>query len=201
MPWNCLKRSWRKKIVYFCLPFTGHHWLHIRSQHSKVLASTYLHISIRVAFRPSCRLSSFFPFKDRIPIALRSHVVYQFTCQWRSYMLAKHADTFTHVSQSIWESRLWLEKNGLSQPCLVYSLTSTCTNTQSPLLISKSYHQALMSGIVLSVKASLLISQFNPVLNLILNQPLSSYFSYVILTLTYTNHALNINLYLLTSYW
>jgi hypothetical protein len=68
-------------------------------------------------------------------------------------MLAKHADTFTHVSRSIRESRLWLEKNALSQPCLVYSLTNTCTNTQSPLLISKSYHQALLSGIFLSVKA------------------------------------------------
>jgi hypothetical protein len=63
-----------KKIVYFCLPFIGHHSLHIRSQLSKVLAPVYPHISIRVAFSPSCRLSSFFPFKDRIPIALRSHV-------------------------------------------------------------------------------------------------------------------------------
>jgi hypothetical protein len=50
-------------------------------------------------------------------------------------MLAKHADTFTHVSQSIWESRLWLKKNALFKPCLVYSLPNTCTNTQSPLLI------------------------------------------------------------------
>jgi hypothetical protein len=58
-------------------------------------------------------------------------------------MLAKHANTFTHVSQSIWETRLWLEKNALSQPFLVYSLTNTYTNTQSPLLISKSYQPLL----------------------------------------------------------
>jgi hypothetical protein len=52
-----------------------------------------------------------------------------------------------HVSQSIWESRLWLEKNARSQSCLVlYSLTNICTNTQSPLLISKSYHQAFWVG-------------------------------------------------------
>jgi hypothetical protein len=55
---------------------TGHPDLQIRSQLSKVLASAYSHISIRVVFRPSCRLSSFFPFKDKIPIALRSHFVY-----------------------------------------------------------------------------------------------------------------------------
>jgi hypothetical protein len=70
-----------KKIVYFCLPFTGHYGLQIRSQLSKVLTFAYPHISIRVVFRPSCCLSSFFPLKDKIPIALRSHVVYQFTCQ------------------------------------------------------------------------------------------------------------------------
>jgi hypothetical protein len=37
-----------KKIVYFCLPFTGRHGLHIRSQLSKVLASAYPHIFIYV---------------------------------------------------------------------------------------------------------------------------------------------------------
>jgi hypothetical protein len=50
--------------------YSGHHGLHIRTQLSKVLAFAYPHISIRVVFRPSCRLSSFFPFKYRIPIAL-----------------------------------------------------------------------------------------------------------------------------------
>jgi hypothetical protein len=147
-------RTCSKKIVYFCLPFTGHHGLHIRSQLSKVLASAYPHISIRVVFRPSCCLSSFFhlktgfglPWDHMLCISSRVNAV-------AHCMLAKHADTFTHVSQSIWESPLWLEKNALSQPCLVYSLTNTCTNTQSPLLISKSYHQALLSGIFLSVEA------------------------------------------------
>ena len=32
-------------------------------------------------FKPICRLSNFFHFKVRIPLELRSHVVYQFTCQ------------------------------------------------------------------------------------------------------------------------
>jgi hypothetical protein len=73
-------------------------------------------------------------------------------------------------------------KNALSQPCLVYSLTNTCTNTQSPLLISK-FYQALLSGIFLSVKA---YSFLNLTLSsmLILDLPLLSYFSFVILTLT-----------------
>jgi hypothetical protein len=32
--------------------------------------------------KPICRLSNFFHFKDRIPLNLRSHVVYQFECQY-----------------------------------------------------------------------------------------------------------------------
>ena len=70
-----------KKVIYFCLPFTGHHGLQIRSQLQKFLSSAYPHISLRVVFRPSFRLSNFFPFKDKIPCELRSHVVYLYKCQ------------------------------------------------------------------------------------------------------------------------
>jgi hypothetical protein len=149
-----------------CLLLPSFHWTswstYIRSQlYSKVLASAYPHISIRVVFRPSnCRLSSFFPFKDRIVTlpCMRWHVVYQFTCQCCSALYVGQTRRHIHarISQSIWESRLWLEKNALSQPCLVYSHTNTCTNTQSPLLISKSYHQALLSGIFLTLSSMLI---------------------------------------------
>jgi hypothetical protein len=101
-----------------------------------------------VAFLVSFHLKTGFPLPWDHKLCISSRVNAVAHC-----MLAKHADTFTHVSQSIWESRLWLEKNALSQPWLVYSLTNTCTNTQSPLLISKFYHQELLSGIFLSVKA------------------------------------------------
>ena len=91
-----------KKIVYFCFPFTGHRGLHIRSQLSKVLASAYPHISICVVFCPSCR----------IPIALRSHVVYQFMCQCCSalYVGQTHRHIHTRISEHMGVSRLWLEK-------------------------------------------------------------------------------------------
>ena len=73
--------SCSKKTLYFCLPYTGQHGLQLRTQLRKLLSSAYPHISIRFFFRPTCRLSDFFPFKDRIPFALRSHVVYKYKCQ------------------------------------------------------------------------------------------------------------------------
>jgi hypothetical protein len=45
--------------------------LQIRSQLQIFLSSAH----------PSFRLSNFFPFKDRIPCELRSHVVYLYKCQ------------------------------------------------------------------------------------------------------------------------
>ena len=70
-----------KKILFFCIPYTGQHGLQIRTQLYKLLSKAYPHISIRFVFRPTCRLSDFFPFKDRIPFAIRSHVVYKYKCQ------------------------------------------------------------------------------------------------------------------------
>ncbi len=76
-----LVHSCSKKTLYFCPPYTGQHGLQLRTQLRKLLSSAYPHISIRFVFRPTCRLSDFFPFKDRIPFALRSHVVYKYKCQ------------------------------------------------------------------------------------------------------------------------
>ncbi len=59
------------------------------TQLRKLLSSAYPHICIRFVFRPTCRLSDFFPFKDRIPFAIRSHVVYKYKCQ--SYIYGVNA--------------------------------------------------------------------------------------------------------------
>ena len=63
------------------LPFLGVHSSQIRNQINKLLSSTYPHIQIRCIFRPMQRLSAFFRFKDRIPLSLRSRIVYKYKCQ------------------------------------------------------------------------------------------------------------------------
>lgn len=68
-------------LIPIVLPYTGNHAIQIRQQLNKLFSSTFSHIQLRVIFKPTCRLSNFFHFKDRIPLNLRSHVVYQFTCQ------------------------------------------------------------------------------------------------------------------------
>ena len=68
-------------LLSLVLPFTGNHGLQIRQQVTKLLSSAYPHLQIRIAFRPVSRLSNFFRFKDRLPLKLRSHVVYKFMCR------------------------------------------------------------------------------------------------------------------------
>jgi hypothetical protein len=78
-------------------------------------------------------------------------------------MLAKHADTFTHVSQSIWESRIWLEKKR-SIPTMSSILAPKHMHKHP---VSASDFKILSSGASeweLLIGESLSISQLNPVL-------------------------------------
>ena len=71
-----------KRIVLFTLPFSGLHSVQIRNQINKLFSSAYhAYIQIRCIFRPMQRLSNFFRFKDRIPLSLRSRIVYTYKCQ------------------------------------------------------------------------------------------------------------------------
>ena len=73
-----------KKMVYFCLPFTGSHSLQIRNQITRLCNAAYPHLNIRFVFRSSTRISSFFPFKDKVPKLMRFGVVYLFKCRCSS---------------------------------------------------------------------------------------------------------------------
>jgi hypothetical protein len=70
-----------KKIIYFCPSFTGTHSVQIRTQIDRLCRAAFPNLDIRFVFRSNKRLSTFFSFKDKIPKALRSGVVYSFTCR------------------------------------------------------------------------------------------------------------------------
>ena len=78
-----------KKIIYFSLPFTGTHSLQIRS--------AFPHLNIRFIFRSPTRISTFFPFKDKVPKYLRSSVVYSFTCRCCSALYVGQTTLHLHT--------------------------------------------------------------------------------------------------------
>ena len=69
-----------KKIIYFCLPCTGSHSLQILTQINPVFPQ----VEIRFVFCSSTRISSFLPFKDKVPKYIWSGVVYSFKCRYCS---------------------------------------------------------------------------------------------------------------------
>ena len=124
-----LVHSCSKKILFFCIPYTGQHGLQIHTQLNKLLSKAYPHISIRFVFRPACRLSDFFPFKDRIPSAMRSHVVYKYKCQCCGALYVGQTRRHIHTrTLNIWEFRPKLEISFQSHRCLLFLLTIISPN-------------------------------------------------------------------------
>ena len=62
------------------LPFLGVHSSQIRNEINKLFSSAYPLIQICCIFRPMQRLQAFFRFKYRIPLSLRSRIVYKYKC-------------------------------------------------------------------------------------------------------------------------
>jgi hypothetical protein len=86
-----------------CLPFTGTHSLQIRTQINRLCRAAFPHLDIRFVFRSTKRLSTFFSFKDKIPKALKSGVVYSFTCRCcsASYVGQTTRHLHTRVSEHL----------------------------------------------------------------------------------------------------
>lgn len=154
-----------KKVMYFCLPFTGLHSLQIRTQIQKLCSSAYPHIDFRCAFRPIKRLSHFFPSKDRLPKGLRSRVVYSFTCRCCnvSYVGQTARHLHTRVSDHLGVSALTGKTSVNPSPSCILSHLSETGHTASiddfRILSSGNSTSELL------VKESLLIRKLNPLLN------------------------------------
>ena len=122
-----------RKIVYFCLPFTGSHSLQIRTQISRLCSAAYPHLNVRFVFRSSTRLSSFFPFKDKVPKFLRSSVVYLFKCRCCSASYVGQTTRYLHtrVSEHLGISPITGKPSSNSPMSSIFSHLKTTGHTAS----------------------------------------------------------------------
>ena len=72
--------SCKLKPLYFCIPYTGTHCLNLARKLKPLVSKFYWQVSLRVIMKPTFRIGSLFPVKDRVPKRMRSGVVYRFTC-------------------------------------------------------------------------------------------------------------------------
>ena len=69
----------RKKLS-ICLPFIGKQSLELKSKLSRFASKYFPTCRIEVIFKCNNRLKNLLVFKDRIPLNVRSHLLYRYTC-------------------------------------------------------------------------------------------------------------------------
>ena len=150
-----------KKIIYFCLPFTGSHSLQIRTQINRLCNAAFPHLDIRFVFR----ISSFFPFKDKVPKFLRSGVVYSFKCRCcsASYVGQSTRHLHTRISEHLGISPITGKPSSSPAMSSIFSHINSSGHSASfddfKIISSSSDSYELM------IHESLLISKLKPSLN------------------------------------
>jgi hypothetical protein len=133
-------------------------------EHTLSKSVPFSHISIRIVFRPTLRVSNFFMFKDKIPDAFRSCVVYSFKCRCcsASYVGQTVRHLHTLVSEHLGISALTGKTSSSPQLTSIFSHLSHSGHTASldafKILFCSSPDELL-------VRESLLISKLKPTLN------------------------------------
>ena len=69
-----------KKQLIITLPYLGKLSLQIRTRINRIMKNKLPYCNVQFVFQTKCKISNFFTFKDKIPLVLRSGIVYKFQC-------------------------------------------------------------------------------------------------------------------------
>ena len=62
------------------LSYLGNLSLQIRTRINRAMKNKLPHCNFRIVFQNKCKLISFFTFRDKVPVFLRSGIVYKYKC-------------------------------------------------------------------------------------------------------------------------
>ena len=68
------------KVIYHVLPYFGHKSVTFKIDLEKLFNKFYPHIKMKFILVNNFKISSLFPFKDSLPVGLRSSVIYRYRC-------------------------------------------------------------------------------------------------------------------------
>ena len=69
-----------KRDLIIALPYLGKLSLQRRTRINRIMKNKLAHCNVQFAFQTKCKISNFFTFKDKVPLVLRSGIVYKFEC-------------------------------------------------------------------------------------------------------------------------
>ena len=162
---NHLSSQFPRKSSIFAFLSPVSNSLQIRTQISRLCSVAYPHLNVRFVFRSSTRLSSFFPFKDKVPKFLRSGVVYLFKCRccFASYVGQTTRHVHTRVSEHLGIYRITGKPSSNPPMSSIFSHLETTGHSASfddfQILSSCSDDRKII------IHESLLISKRKPTLN------------------------------------
>ncbi len=154
-----------KKSVLICLPFLGQCSLQVKSRIECLFKKCLPQVRCKFVFKSSVRLSSYFSFKDLVPFALRSGVVYTFQCGNCNvtYIGKTKRHLHTRVSEHLGISPLTGRKTAQATPSAIFDHCIACKHT--PLANEFSITTTDSKDWFLLLKESLLIGLYKPELN------------------------------------
>ena len=88
-----------RKEVTMILPFLGSTSWTVKKELSRAFKNILLFCKLKLVFKTSNRLSSFFSYKDKLPASLDSHVIYKYSC-------AICNDSYIGCTKRYWKKRL-----------------------------------------------------------------------------------------------
>ena len=83
-----IERNSLDQISFFSLPFFGSKSEQMKIELNSLLVKYFPSLTFKIVLVNNLKIGSFFHFKDRLPLASRSSVVYQFECPlcWDQYV-------------------------------------------------------------------------------------------------------------------
>ena len=123
-----------KKELLVALPYLGTFSLNLRKRLYKSVSKSLPQCNTKVFLQSKNRLSSFFKFKESIPLHLCSHLIYKF--QWSNCNITYYGETERHhkvrAGEHISTSR---EKESIITRNLPLKITAFCQVTFARLMI------------------------------------------------------------------
>jgi len=158
-----------QKEIRICLPFLGKQSLQLRTKLCNFVATHFPICKLQVIFNSNNRLRNFFSFKDKIPLSVRSHVLYRYTCDGcKAIYIGKTrrhygVRVFEHLGISLRTGATYTfnNNNGNNTAILNHINRTKCKGRQENFRIIGSSN----TDILLCIKETLLIHQSKPRLN------------------------------------
>ena len=91
-----------KQIIYCKIPYMSNLYnTQFKSDVLKLVSDFFPQVNLRLIFFNDCTISSFFPYKDVIPAAVKSNIVYKYECRicYSTYYGESHRHFRTRVAE------------------------------------------------------------------------------------------------------